>query len=1057
MTGEGDLKQWLDGHGLAACAQLLLDNAVDLEILPDITDQDLVSIGMALGLRRKLLKATATLRAPDLGALGPVKDVPRKVPHEVVPASIGERRYVTILFSDLVGSTKISAELDAEEWRDLVAAYHAVVAQAVEALGGNVAQKMGDGAMVYFGYPQAQENDPERAVRAGLAIFTGLADLNRRLTSQGKPALAARVGMHSGPVVVDGGEFAFGDVPNIAARVQSAAEPGQVLISEAVHRHVAGLFVVEDRGQHDLKGVPEPVTLLRVVRASGGSRRSGSGRAATPFVGREDELKLLQSRWNRVLSGESRTVIFLADAGLGKSRLLEEFRTSLSGTAHTWVEWSSTQLLQHTPLHAVAEWGRQRFGGIEVPAEQRFADLEATIAALKLNTDEVLPLLAPILDLPLPERFALPPMTPDEHRRRQSAAIVSWVVAGAKAQPLALALEDVQWADASLLDLIGSLLEEAAHLSLLILITARPEFKPPWPARAQHDQFALGRLTRVDSQAIVEAVTAGARLSETTAETVVARSGGVPLYLEEVARLLVESGGDAEAHQIPPTLHASLLARLDRLGAAKEVAQIGAVIGREFDWPLIRGVAGLGEDALKAALGQLGKADMVHIQGKPPTSTYRFNHALFQDAAYDSLLKSRRRELHEAVAKALKDGGKPEVLAHHLTEAGDVPAAVVAWRQAGEAAMARGAFVEAGAHLERGIALSKAVPGAAAPADEFRLLSMLAQCNWASKGFGAKETRAAFEAALTAGESLGDTRTLATVLSGLVGALTQQGEFADAQAYADRLSTMAQWPGSGAFERGWAALRQGAIKFYAGDLSEARGQFETVFKLGSGGAATAIGGVSLLGMAAIYRPWLAATSADGAARALAYAEEGLQTCAPAGSPHDRAFALTGAVIAGLQLGNAPGTGERLAELLALTDEHRLRVLRSSAVVFEAWATLQSGDATAAVAQFFYGLFDYTSIGQKVLLNWFTALHAQAIAGTGDFDQAMATVEQAVAYARYSPLYAPEVLRIKAEIMAGKAGALPAPAAKGLLDEAEKLRQIAAAKAHGLGVRLLRLG
>ncbi|HEY1720324.1 MAG TPA: AAA family ATPase [Magnetospirillaceae bacterium] len=1053
MAGEDELKAWLDARGLSACAQILADNAVDLEILPDITDQDLVALGLVLGLRRKLLKAAATLRAPDPAAAGP--SAPRKKQPDTKPASTGERRYVTILFSDLVGSTKISAELDAEEWRDLVAAYHAVVAAAVEPLGGNVAQKMGDGAMVYFGYPRAQENDPERAVRAGLAIFAGLTDLNRRLVAQGKPALAARVGMHSGPVVVDGGEFAFGDVPNIAARVQSAAEPGQVLISEAVHRHVAGLFIVEDRGRHNLKGVPEPVTLLVVVRASGGSRRSGVGRAATPFVGREEERRMLRSRWNRVRGGEGRVATIVSDAGLGKSRLLETFRAGLAESIHTWVEWPSAQLLQQTPFHPIAEWGRQRFGGSDVPVARRFADLEATVTALGLVPQEVLPLLAPLFDLVLPDSYAPPALSPEESRRRQMAAIVAWVVAGARTQPLVLVLEDAQWADPSTLELFAALVEVGSTASLFIVITARPEFHAPWPLGAHHEQFALGPLGKSEALAMVGAVTADVPLSPATTETVVERSGGVPLFIEEVARLLVESGGDAGAHDIPPTLHASLLARLDRLGAAKEVAQIGSVAGREFDWPLIRAITTVPDMMLSTALDQLGTADMIHVQGEPPEAIYRFNHALFQDAAYDSLLKSRRRELHEAVARALKDGaGKLELLAYHLTEAGDMASAIPAWQRAGEAAMARGAFIEASAHFDRGIGLLRSLPGAAAhAAQEFKLRSALAQCYWAHKGFGAPETRAAFESALAVGQSVGDTRTLATVLSGLVAALTQQAQFDEARVFADRLSTLAQWPGSGNFERGWAALRQAAINFYTGRLDQAREQLRFVQSLSEQGAATAIGGVSLSGMASIYSPWLAALTDDWDL-ALDHARDVLKRSGEIGSAHDRAFALTGAVIAGLHLQDAADTGERLRQLLDLTEEHRLRVLHSSAVVFEAWAMMQRGDAQGAAARFATGIRDYEAIGQRVLLNWFTALQAEAIAATGDFDQALATMARAESLNAMSPLYGPEVLRIRAVILLRKAATMNGAARQALETEADSVLDAALAEARRVGFRLI---
>lgn len=1053
---EGELTRWLDTHGLAACAQILIDNAVDLELLPDLSDQDLASIGLVLGLRRKLLKAAAGLRAEVPAAT--VESSPTPL-HVGTPAPAGERRYVTVMFCDLVGSTRIAADMDAEEWRDLVAAYHATVAAAVEPLGGNVAQKMGDGAMVYFGYPQAHEDDAERAVRAGLGILQGLTELNRKLVSAGQPALEARVGLHSGPVVVDGGEFAFGDVPNVAARVQSAAEPGQVLISDAVHRHVAGLFIVEDRGAHRLKGVPEPVPLLQVVRASGASRRRAVGRAVTPFVGRDDESQLLRNRWERVQSGESRVVTLISDAGVGKSRLLDEFRATLAGTRHTWAEWSCAQLLQHTPFHPIVEWARQRFGGLDMPAERRFAEFEATLMALGLDPTEAVPALAPLFELALPARYPQPKMSPEEKRRAQLSVMASWVTAGAKTQPLVLDLEDAHWADPSTLELIGNLIDQDLRIPLLVLITARPEFRAPWPTRAHHEQFALAPLNERDASKVVRAMVAPRNWAAETIEIVVQRSGGVPLFLEEVTRLLIEGSGDVGGHEIPPTLHASLLARLDRLGTAKEIAQIGAVIGREFDWRLLFALAGTDHNVLNAALDNLCDADMIHAQRRPPEATYRFNQALLQEVAYDALLKSRRRELHAAVARSLTGtfpdlaDARPELLAHHLTEAGDFEAAVAAWQRAGTAAMARGAFVEASTHFDHGIRLIKALPDTPQRASqEFKLRSALAQCFWACKGFGAVETRAAFEAALAIGETLDDMRTLATVLSGLVAALTQQAHFVEARVFANRLSALAQRTGSASFERGWATLRQAAVSFYLGELASARELFREVRRIGSEDTA-AIGGVSLVGMAAIYRPWLAALTGE-ADDAQEYIEDGLGWSRQTGSPHDHAFALTGAVIADLHFRNVAAAAERLRVLLSVTEEHHLRVLRSSAVLFDAWATCQRGYPVEAVAKFEQGLHDYQAIGQKVLLNWFTALHAEAQAKAGDYDLALDTIERALNFNPLSPLYNPEVQRIKSEIMFAKARTLTGGAAEELVRDARNTLGIAAIEAGQMGLQLI---
>ena len=341
----------------------------------------------------------------------------------------------------------------------MVGAYLDAATAAVTEMGGKVAKKLGDGLMALFGYPVAQENDAERAVRAALAIQRALAELNRK-NAETKPALAARIAIDSGPVVVDASGEIFGDVPNIAARAQALAEPGAVVVTARVQRQVAGLFVAEERGSHELKGVPEAVTLFRLVRASGGGRRAGQ-RHLTPLVGRDEEIAMLMRRWERARQGDGQLVLIVGEPGLGKSRLIEEFHLGLRDTPHTWVEWSCSQLLQNTPLHPIAEWGRQRFGGADVPTEQRLGDLENSLTQVKLAPAENAPLLAPLLDIPLPEERTLT-STPEELRRRQLAALIAWVMAGARVQPVVLALEDVHWADPTTLDVLRGIAERGA-------------------------------------------------------------------------------------------------------------------------------------------------------------------------------------------------------------------------------------------------------------------------------------------------------------------------------------------------------------------------------------------------------------------------------------------------------------------------------------------------------------------------------------------------------------------------------------------------------------------
>ena len=638
-----DVGGWLRGLGLGQYEEQFRDNKIDADLLPRLTVDDLKDIGVSVvGDRRRLLDAIAVIAGA--GPASPTKSAPSKG----LQAS-AERRPITVMFCDLVGSTSLAAKLDAEDWRNLVNAYLDEASAAVTDFGGHVLKKLGDGLMALFGYPQAQENDAERAVRAALAIQRALADLNARNAAKGAPELSARIGIESGPVVVEASGEVFGDAPNIAARVQAEAEPGSVLITLNVQRQVAGLFVAEEQSARELKGVSQPVQLFRIVRASGGGRRGGA-RTLTPFVGREEELGLLTRRWERARAGEGQLVLVVGEPGLGKSRLIEEFHSQLAETPHTWSEWSASQLLQNTPLHPIAEWGRLRFGA-DAPAEQRLADLEGTLRLTGLDPAEHAPLLAPLVDIPLPPDRATN-LPPEELRRRQLAAMTAWVLAGARSQPLVLAFEDLHWADPTSLDLLRAFADRGAQAPLLVLATTRPEFRAPWSLRSHHSLISLSPLDRAGVARMVGEISARHALSKELIEGVNERTGGVPLFVEEVTRLLVERGAQGGVQAIPPTLQQSLAARLDRLGPAREVAQIGAVLGRDFVYALLRDRRPTSTSrALQASLDRLADADLLFVEGAAAEANYRFKHALIQDAAYDSLLKSRRQALHRRAAE----------------------------------------------------------------------------------------------------------------------------------------------------------------------------------------------------------------------------------------------------------------------------------------------------------------------------------------------------------------------------------------------------------------------
>jgi tetratricopeptide (TPR) repeat protein len=465
---------------------------------------------------------------------------------------------------------------------------------------------------------------------------------------------------------------------------------------------------------------------------------------------------LLARRWESVRAGEGQLVLIVGEPGLGKSRLIEEFHARLAETPHTWVEWSASQLLQNTPLHPIAEWGRFRFGA-DAPAEQRLADLESTLRLVGLDPAEHAPLLAPLVDIPLPHGRAAN-LPPEELRRRQLSAMTAWVLAGARSQLVVLAFEDLQWADPTSLDLLRALAERGGQAPLFLVATSRPEFRPSWGMRAHHSAISLAPLKPAQVYQMVGELASRHALPKDVMEGVSERTGGVPLFVEEVTRLLLERGAEGGAQAIPPTLQQSLAARLDRLGPAREIAQIGAVLGRDFGYALLREVAELDETALQASLDRLADADLLFVEGAPPQASYRFKHALIQDAAYDSLLKSRRLALHRRAAEVLRDDPdraavEPEVIAHHFTQGGLDELAIEWWGRAGDQALRRSAFQEAIAHLGKAIAMADKSAGitsrqtagdAAASSQRLKLRTDYGLAVMWSRGFALEETKTAF-------------------------------------------------------------------------------------------------------------------------------------------------------------------------------------------------------------------------------------------------------------------------------------------------------------------------
>ena len=627
--------------------------------------------------------------------------------------SEGERRQLTVMFCDVVGSTALSERLDPEEWRAIVRNYQAACAAVIRRFEGHVAQYLGDGLLVYFGYPQAHEDDAQRAVRAGLEIIRVLQ------SSSASPALAAgrsgrgperalegrapeiqvRIGIHTGLVVVgeigDGGKrelLALGETPNLAARLQALAEPNTVVISAATHRLITGLFDYRDLGLHSLKGLSAPVQVYQVGGESGVRSRleAGSAVGLTPLVGREEEVAFLRRRWEQVTAGQGQVVLLGGEPGIGKSRLVRVLTEHLAGEAYVRIEWRCSPYHQNSAFYPVIEqlWRLLHVERADAP-EDRLGKLEGMLAQHGFALPETVPLMAALLSLPLPERY--PPLTHEPQRLKQRTleTLVTWLGKEARRQPVLLIVEDLHWVDPSTLELLGLLVEQLPEERLFRLLTFRPDFHPPWPMLSHLTQLTLSRLARRQVEEMVESIAGGKGLLAEVVQQVVVKTDGVPLFVEELTKAVLESGvqGGAQAASasrspdvapapslaIPTTLHDSLMARLDRLATAKEVAQLGATLGREFGYELIEAVSPVDAASLQQALAKLVDAELLYQRGQPPQARYVFKHALIQDAAYQSLLRSTRQRYHQQIARAMEERlpetieTQPELLAHHYT------------------------------------------------------------------------------------------------------------------------------------------------------------------------------------------------------------------------------------------------------------------------------------------------------------------------------------------------------------------------------------------------------
>jgi predicted ATPase/class 3 adenylate cyclase len=924
------------------------------------------------------------------------------------------------MFCDMVGSSTLSTQLDPEEQRDVVGAFQSCCASAIKRFGGMVAQYLGDGVLAYFGYPAAHEDDAERAVRAGLAIL----DLVSTLKAAPSVILQARIGVASGVVVI--GDLvsegvtqenaAIGETTNKAARLQSLAEPNAIVISPETHRLIGDLFEYRDLGHHPLKGFAEPVHTRQVLRVSNLENRfDARQRSASPLLGRDEELETLMRRWQQAKKGDGRVVLISGEPGIGKSRLTRALLERLQAEPHTRLQYHCSSHHQGSALHPVISQLVRAAGiGHDDGGEQRLAKLEAVLAPTARDLNETVTLLAPLLSIPLGPRYAPLDLSPQRRKERTLGALLSQLESLAGQQPVLMALEDAHWIDPTSLELFTLVIERVAGLPVLLIITARPEFVPPWPAHPHVSTLALNRLGRQEGEALAFSVAKGKALPPDVMSQIIAHTDGIPLFVEELTKTVLESGllvdvgdryvlrGPLPSLAIPSTLHASLLARLDRLAAVKDVAQTAAAIGREFSYALIAAVVGLPERDLQAALTQLVAAELVFQRGLPPDAKYLFKHALVQDAAYASLVRSRRQQLHAQIARALESGfpdvveSEPEVLAQHFTAAGFIERGVFYWRRAGQQAGDRSAYLEASRHFTTGIEWLTTLEDTPARAEqEVALHIALGATLIALKGHASREVEQVYLKARELCERMGETPELFPVLFGLWRYCVTRPKLQVARELADtllRLARNASDPALGVI----AHYAAGFSRFQSGEFVEARqhqddgiAQYSPeqrrlpVFRIAQD-PGVACRSYSALSLWCLGFP----------DQALARAQDGLALALELKHPFSVAYARCWFAWLS-QFRRDVGTAREQADAaVALASEQGFTLWAAKATIYRGWALAMEGNGREGVLELEKGIAAWEATGAGATLSYYRTMKAEALNLLGKTEDALQEVDKA---------------------------------------------------------------
>jgi predicted ATPase/class 3 adenylate cyclase/DNA-binding winged helix-turn-helix (wHTH) protein len=966
------------------------------------------------------------------------------LPTAVLQPSAPERRHLTVLCCDLVDAAQLAGQLDPEDFRAVVRAYHQVCTEVIQRFEGSLAQYLGSGLLVYFGYPLAHEDDAQRAVRAGLGMLTALRSLQPRLEREVGIRLAVRIGIHTGLVVMDTpgmgaqqGQVALGYVPNMAVHVHGLAAPDTVVISAATQRLVQEYFHCEPVGPASLGTAAPPLAVYRVLRDRGFQSRFEVMTVGgfTPLVGREAEVALLRERWAQARAGRGQVVLLSGDVGIGKSRLARLLKEHVAGETYPWLACRCSPYFQQTPwyplidlLQRLCQWQQD-----DAP-EDRLTRLEQLLDQYRLPLETTVPLFAPLLGLPLPpERYRPLAYAPQQQRQHTLDALLALLLAMAARQPLLFIVEDLHWIDPSTLALLGLVIDQGPTAALCTVLTCRPTFQPPWGLRAHITPIALDRLSRPHSARMIEHVAGDAVLPADVVHQIVEHTDGVPLFIEEMTKAVAESvrlqeqDGQPDtlpALTIPATLHDCLMARLDRLGTAKGIVQVGATIGREFAYALLRDIMDVEETTLQQELARLVEAELVYQRGVIPQATYLFKHALIQEAAYQSLLRQMRQQYHRRIVDVLEQqypsvvAAQPDLLAHHATAAGLIPQAVRYWHRAGEQAFQRGAHQEATAHLRHGLALLQTVPeGPVRTQAELDLQVTLGPVLMVMQGVTAPEVERVYTRAYALCQQVRETPQLVATLRGLRHFYQTSGQYQTAQALAERLLALAQSHQDRALLME-AHLAMGLTLLPRGDFTAAHDHLEQALAYQDSALRQRLPDIPHPELACLLYSGCVLWYLGYPEQARTRIHAGLTMAQQLAHPHQLVWGEHLAAIF-YQLCRQEGAMREFADAVVTSAvEQGLQICLIEGMILQGWALVQGHQEETGLAQMQHGIAQYRANGGAAGLPRYLALLAEAYQACGQSEAGLAALAEARTLVAQTGerLYEAEIYRLTGELL-----------------------------------------